>query len=138
MSKTLYLATLPLAASIFKKGDQEGFIVEIGNTNCFVDEHNFHKHFTPANQSQSAPEPQAQAALPAGLDPAYLEGKEDWQVRVIIECAELTEKIDKLNEFIKTDMFDSLPEGQGELLLEQLGAMQTYEKALLARIGTFD
>ena len=93
MSKTLYLATLPFAASIFKKGETEGFIVEIGNTNCFVDEHNFHKHFIPSTQAQTAPQAQAKP-LPAGLDPAYLEGKEDWQVRVIIECAELTEKIE--------------------------------------------
>ena len=141
MSKTLYALSIPLAAYQFKKGDVDGFIVEIGDTNAFIHEAAFHKHFHPANTP--APEPIAilsdeVSTLPEGLDPALLEGKEEWQVRVIIECHELDHNIDRLNDFIKSDAFDELPEEQRELLLEQLGHMQEYHNVLLKRIGGFE
>lgn len=73
MSKTLYALSIPLAAYQFKKGDVDGFIVEIASTNCFVEESAFHKHFHPANSPAptQTPEPIAAPALPDGLDPLY-------------------------------------------------------------------
>lgn len=139
MSKTLYALAIPVTASQFSKGEQQGFLVDFGSTNCFINEATFHKHFHPANAPAptNIPTPVANA-LPEGLDPALVEGREDWQVRVIVEAFELGDKVEKLNNFIKSDKFDILPDEQGELLLSQLGAMQEYEKVLIERIGGFE
>lgn len=146
MSKTLYVLTIPVTAIPFAKGEREGFLVDFGSTNCFVDEATFHKHFADHAKllkqdgaQLTQPTPAAVAnALPEGLDPALVEGKEPWQVRVIVEAFELGDKVTKLNDFIKSDAFDELPDEQGELLLAQLGAMQEYEKVLNERIGGFE
>lgn len=143
MSKTLYALTIPAAAYKFSKGNSEGFIVEFGSTNCFVDEATFHKHFIPADQighlrTEAAPPAAPVAnALPQDLDPSLLADREEWQVRVIVEAHELSKKVDKLNDYIKSDAFDQLSEEEQTLLLEQLGAQQELEKVLLERVKRF-
>ena len=59
--------------------------------------------------------------------------------RVIAERAELHEKLDKLNEFIRSPTFnETVPDmNDRRLLLQQREAMEEYEDILAARIRRF-
>lgn len=60
--------------------------------------------------------------------------KETFLDRMHKERADLLSRIEKLNVFIDTLQFFSLPERQQELMREQRGAMQTYCDALTQRL----
>ncbi|HBW8082951.1 TPA: hypothetical protein MFH09_002579 [Klebsiella pneumoniae] len=63
---------------------------------------------------------------------------EPHQQRVVGELAELSDKISKLDEFIKTSpIFTGLDGQQQGLLKAQLGAMQAYGEILSLRISAF-
>lgn len=55
--------------------------------------------------------------------------------RVETEAEELMEKIDKLNEFMLTEQFESLPGDQRFLLQWQSDIMDTYAIILLRRLA---
>lgn len=59
------------------------------------------------------------------------------QQRVLIERAELDDKLGKLNGFIGTDLFKTLPSDEQERLTVQRGAMTEYHQVLADRIGAF-
>lgn len=59
------------------------------------------------------------------------------QERVIAEQQELQQKLDKLNEFMKGEIYAKLDQQSRELLFQQSGAMQQYNSILLQRIQLF-
>lgn len=76
----------------------------------------------------------------AALEPTFtIRGKElpPHQNRVMVEAAELADKVEKLTAFTVTPMFDRLdPDEQGRLRT-QLVAMRTYGNILGERIAAF-
>jgi hypothetical protein len=54
--------------------------------------------------------------------------------RMHIEHDQLSERINKLDEFVGGDAFNALPQMQQELLRIQLSAMRTYQRALGTRL----
>lgn len=61
----------------------------------------------------------------------------DYQQRVIDEKSELDGKLERLTSFTDTSMFNELGKMDGELLLDQMKAMQSYTEILFARIDRF-
>jgi len=62
----------------------------------------------------------------------------DYQQRVIDEKDELDGKLEKLNNFIDSDGYDSIEDGRDkDLLDEQLQAMSDYSDILGKRIDRF-
>ena len=59
---------------------------------------------------------------------------EDWKERLIEEKDQLTDRINKLQRFVLTDKFDSLPYADKELLMQQLEAMDNYAYILTQRV----
>lgn len=59
------------------------------------------------------------------------------QQRVLIEYVELGDKLNKLNGFIETDLFKSLPLAEQERMTVQRGAMGEYHGVLADRIAAF-
>lgn len=59
---------------------------------------------------------------------------EDWKERLIEEKNQLTDRINKLQQFVLTDKFDSLPYTDKELLMQQLEAMDNYAYILTQRV----
>lgn len=59
------------------------------------------------------------------------------QQRVLIEYAELGDKLGKLNGFLETDLFQSLPLAEQERMTVQRGAMGEYHGVLADRIAAF-
>jgi hypothetical protein len=60
------------------------------------------------------------------------------QERVVEEKKELDSKRDKLTEFIKGKLFDSLPSDEQERLIRQFRIMEQYSDVLAERIVHFD
>ena len=59
------------------------------------------------------------------------------QQRVVTEREELIHKLDKLTEFLKGDLFKSLPVVEQERLSRQHGIMEQYSNVLAERIVHF-
>ena len=60
---------------------------------------------------------------------------EAFQERMLFEYNELTERIEKLINFMNTDMFkQKLSEEERNLMFEQLNGMSIYSKALRQRL----
>ena len=58
--------------------------------------------------------------------------------RVVDEKAELSERLEKLNDFISSSpIFEGLPEKDQSLLVSQKFAMSEYEAILTERISRF-
>lgn len=64
----------------------------------------------------------------------YVAPPPEWLVRGKREFNELTEKVDKLGKFIKSDDFMSLPDADQVDLHGQIAAMESYQAALMKRI----
>lgn len=62
---------------------------------------------------------------------------EAFQQRVVDEESELTEKLNKLGEFIRGKIFQTLPEAERSRLQEQDGYMRSYVDVLRRRIAAF-
>lgn len=62
---------------------------------------------------------------------------EDFVKRMIIEKEELKERIDKLNNFMNTEVYERLSDYESELLNNQLATMEEYLKLLSCRIGLY-
>lgn len=60
-----------------------------------------------------------------------------YQERVITEQAELHTKVEKLSEFISTDVFSGLGHDEQQRLTEQLHHMKKYDEVLVRRIQAF-
>lgn len=60
-----------------------------------------------------------------------------YQQRVVEEKQELDAKIERLMEFLTTNIFDGLDKGEKSRLRIQLAAMETYGTALGERIAYF-
>jgi hypothetical protein len=60
-----------------------------------------------------------------------------FQQRVVEECRELRGKLDKLNQFVQTEMFNQLPSDERDRLMKQRSIMDEYAAVLDARIGAF-
>ncbi len=58
----------------------------------------------------------------------------DFRIRLQNETDELSDKIDKLSKFIKSDNYKSIDIEQQALLPIQLKTMRTYEEILKTRI----
>lgn len=63
---------------------------------------------------------------------------ENWQRRVVEEHIELTTKLEKLNAFIDTNEFNSLPHIDRRYMTMQSLAMAQYLLVLDSRITRFD
>ncbi|WP_222166860.1 crAss001_48 related protein [Edaphocola aurantiacus] len=59
------------------------------------------------------------------------------QQRVVTERIELDEKLHKLSQFLKTDIFQNLHSIEQELLTNQFNAMSEYSTILADRISLF-
>lgn len=59
------------------------------------------------------------------------------QQRVLVEYVELGDKLTKLNGFLETDLFKSLPAAEQERMTVQRGAMGEYHGVLADRIAAF-
>lgn len=64
----------------------------------------------------------------------YVLAPTDARSRVELEHMELKEKFDNLEKFIRSDLFDTLPAIQRELLCEQRDAMEEYKGILTKRL----
>lgn len=62
---------------------------------------------------------------------------EDFVKRMIVEKEELKERIDKLNKFMNTEVYERLSDYESELLNNQLATMEEYLKLLSCRIGLY-
>ena len=62
----------------------------------------------------------------------------DFKARLNQEIEELVEKLKKLESFIDSDKFASIPEMQRQLLLIQAPAMRTYLHVLGLRIALLE
>ena len=62
---------------------------------------------------------------------------EDFVKRMIIEKEELKERIDKLNNFMNTEVYERLSDYESELLNNQLAVMEEYLKLLSCRVGLY-
>lgn len=62
---------------------------------------------------------------------------ENHQKRVIREQEELTNKINKLKDFICSFSFHAISAIDRELLIKQLKAMRSYNRILITRIERF-
>lgn len=62
---------------------------------------------------------------------------EQHQERVVVEKAQLDEKLEKLKAFGLTATFDALPSDEKSRLTEQQGYMQSYSNVLGRRIAAF-
>ena len=60
-----------------------------------------------------------------------------FQQRVIEERRELRCKLDKLNEFVETEMFNQLPHVEKGRMLRQRSLMADYAEVLDERIANF-
>ena len=58
----------------------------------------------------------------------------DFKTRLIDEAAQLEEKLDKLDSFIKSDKFNAIDDVQKALLHVQATAMNTYLQCLKERL----
>lgn len=63
---------------------------------------------------------------------------EDYQQRVLDEKTELDAKIQKLEVFLSTPIFDNMPRTARELLIIQYAYMGNYSTILSQRIVLFD
>lgn len=59
----------------------------------------------------------------------------DFRQRMFDEHSQLIDRINKLKSFLWGALFNGLENGDKTLLIEQLGAMKAYEKALAERIS---
>ncbi|WP_349016780.1 Gp49 family protein [Pseudomonas sp. PS01300] len=59
------------------------------------------------------------------------------QQRVLVEYVDLGDKLTKLNGFLETDLFKSLPAAEQERMTVQRGAMSEYHGVLADRIAAF-
>lgn len=62
----------------------------------------------------------------------------DFKTRLLDERIQLFEKVQKLDEFIDSEMYESISETQQELLVDQLSAMSEYLDCLEARLDDLD
>lgn len=62
---------------------------------------------------------------------------QDYQKRVIEEKQELDARLDKLNHFVQSKHFLTIPEDEQERLQRQQGFMIDYSKVLGERIEAF-
>lgn len=62
---------------------------------------------------------------------------QDWQKRVIEERSELSDKLDRLGNYIDSDSFNSVDARNRHLLEAQWEAMSNYLVILDKRIGLF-
>ena len=60
-----------------------------------------------------------------------------FQQRVVDECRELRGRLDKLNQFVETEMFNQLPHVEKGRLLRQRSLMSDYADVLNERIVNF-
>ena len=59
----------------------------------------------------------------------------DFKTRLVEEQALLEEKLNKLNDFNKSEKVNEIDQVQKDLLLVQAGAMYTYNECLKARLA---
>lgn len=59
----------------------------------------------------------------------------DFKERLVDEQAQFDEKLEKLNEFNRSDKVENIDPVQRDLLLIQAGAMYTYNECLKVRIN---
>ena len=59
----------------------------------------------------------------------------DFKTRLVEEQALLEEKLNKLNDFNKSEKVNEIDPVQKDLLLVQAGAMYTYNECLKARLA---
>ena len=62
---------------------------------------------------------------------------EAWQERVVTEKKELDEKLTRLQSFLSSDIFGTLPRGIQSVMTRQANAMYAYSEALRERIENF-
>ena len=62
---------------------------------------------------------------------------QDYQVRVVTERNELTEKIEKLTAFVEGEKFASVESEEASRLKNQLRVMREYQSILDARLKAF-
>jgi len=60
-----------------------------------------------------------------------------FQQRVVSEVRELRGNLDKLNQFVQTEMFNQLPSDEKDRLMKQRGLMDEYAAVLDDRIANF-
>jgi len=62
---------------------------------------------------------------------------EQYQLRVVAEEMELSERLERLRAFIEDAKFRNLPFAEQERMGKQLRAMDTYQEALRERIAAW-
>ena len=60
-----------------------------------------------------------------------------FQKRVVSEVRELRGKLDELNQYVQTEMFNRLPSDEKDRLMKQRGLMNEYAAVLDDRIANF-
>lgn len=119
------------AASVENDNAETGETIAIANAKDMVWElmgYELHtKMTTPAGEL-----PPAQAPVFPGF-----ENLQPHQQRVVVESAELKEKIIKLEAFLGTDVYQGLSEDERDALKVQLQNMAAYRDILEYRIGKF-
>lgn len=59
----------------------------------------------------------------------------EFRARMFLEHGELSQRVNRLKEFIVSDQFDTLPEVERTDLKEQLRHMEQYHLVLSRRVG---
>lgn len=62
----------------------------------------------------------------------------DWKIRIKEETLELAEKVNKLQDFMRTEMFYKLPRVDKDLLYAQLKSMLDYLQTLGKRCELYE
>jgi hypothetical protein len=71
------------------------------------------------------------------IDIMTYEEMKPFQRRVADEVRELRGKLDKLNQFVQTEMFNQLPEAEKDRMYKQRVLMNSYADVLDERIAAF-
>lgn len=108
-------------------GTDEGFLVEyVDGGQANHPDHEGYVSWSPKDVFE-----RAYKQLPS------LHGLEPHQVRVVIEHVELCEKLNKLTDFMATDLFAGLSDEAQFHLQLQMKTMESYERILTERTKNF-
>lgn len=78
---------------------------------------------------------EGEASTDEAVPPSTSEASATWEDRLRKEEAELKDRLEKLEAFIGTDLFNTLPDRDQRLMVEQKEAMWSYHTILVARLA---
>ena len=127
MTRAAFLQYIDRAIDPNTNGADEGYLVEY--TDGGTPNHPAHKGFI-----SWCPKAQFEAANLAIGDVSHLQPH---QQRVVAECEQLADRVQKLEAFLATPLYAGLPERERQLLKMQADAMVVYLGIINTRVEDF-